>query len=227
MIDPDPPPRPFLPQLVVFDLDGTITRRDTLAGYVFGFACRRPWRLLGYLGVLPTLLRFALRRADHGELKGRVIRSVMGGASQEEIRAWTAVWVPRLLARGVFPEALAAIAQHRAAGDRLVLMSATVDLYVPELASVLCFDAHICSQVAWDGVRLDGRLSSPNVRDEEKARQLRRLAAAHPGRRIMGYGNSRPDLPHLRLVDKAVLVNPPPRLRALASDLPVEFKYWL
>ena len=127
MIDPDPPPRPFLPQLVVFDLDGTITRRDTLAGYVFGFACRRPWRLLGYLGVLPTLLRFALRRADHGELKGRVIRGVMGGASQEEIRAWTAIWVPRLLAHGVFPEALAAIAQHRAAGDRLVLMSATVD----------------------------------------------------------------------------------------------------
>ena len=227
MIDPDPPPRPFLPQLVVFDLDGTITRSDTLAGYVFGFACWRPWRLLGYLGVLPTLLRFALRRADHGELKGRVIRSVMGAASQAEIRAWPAVWVPRLLARGVFPEALAAIAQHRAAGDRLVLMSATVDLYVPELASVLGFDAHICSQVAWDGVRLDGRLSSPNVRDEEKARQLRRLAAAHPGRRIMGYGNSRPDLPHLRLVDKAVLVNPPPRLRALASDLPVEFKYWL
>jgi phosphoserine phosphatase len=53
------------------------------------------------------------------------------------------------------------------------------------------------------------------------------LAARFPGRRIMGYGNSRPDLPHLRLVDQAVLVNPPPRLRAAASDLPVEFKYWL
>jgi phosphoserine phosphatase len=150
MIDPDPPPRPFLPQLVVFDLDGTITRRDTLAGYVFGFAWRRPWRLLGYLGIVPTLLRFALRRADHGELKGRLIRAVMGGASQDDIRTWTAIWVPRLIAHGVFPEALAAIAQHRAAGDRLVLMSATVDLYVPELAAALGFDAHVCSQVAWD-----------------------------------------------------------------------------
>jgi phosphoserine phosphatase len=106
-------------------------------------------------------------------------------------------------------------------------MSATVDLYVPELAAALGFDDHVCSQVAWDDTRLDGRLSSPNVRDEEKARQLRRLAAAHSGRRIMGYGNSRPDLPHLRLVDKAVLVNPSPRLRVLASDIPVEFKYWL
>ena len=227
MIDPDPPPRPFAPQLVFFDLDGTITRRDTLAGYVFGFAWRRPWRLLGYLPVLSALLRFALRLADHGELKGALIRHVMGGASRDEVRDWTARWVPALLARGVFPDALAAIAAHRAAGERLVLMTATVDLYVPELAAALGFDEHVCSHVAWDGERLDGRLATPNVRDEEKARQLRRVAARHPGRRIMGYGNSRPDLPHLRLVDRAVLVNPPPRLRVAASDLPVEFKYWL
>ena len=227
MIDPDPPPRPVLPRLVVFDLDGTITRRDTLAAYVFGFALRRPWRLLGYLAVLPTLVRFALRRADHGELKGALIHRVMGGATRDQIRDWTHRWIAVLLRKGVFPEALSAIADHRRAGEHRVLMTATVDLYVPELATALGFDEHICSQVGWTDGRLDGRLIGANVRDEEKARQLRRLAARHPGRRIIGYGNSRPDLPHLRLVDEAVLVNPSPRLRAAASDLPVEFKYWL
>jgi phosphatidylglycerophosphatase C len=227
MIDPDPPPRPLLPRLVVFDLDGTITRRDTLAGYVFGFACRRPWRLLRYLGVLPTALGFVLGRVDHGALKGALIRCVMGGAHRDDIHAWTARWIPRLLRRGVFAEALRAIDGHRAAGEHLVLMTATVDLYVPVLAAALGFDEHICSKVRWVGDRLDGRLASDNVRDEEKARQLRKLAARFPGRRIMGYGNSRPDLPHLRLVDHAVLINPPPRLRAAASGLPVEFKYWL
>jgi HAD superfamily hydrolase (TIGR01490 family) len=227
MIDPDPPPRPFLPRLVVFDLDGTITRRDTLAGYVFGFAWRHPLRLLRYLGVVPMLLRFALGRADHGALKGALIRSVMGDASREDVGAWTARWVPILLRKGVFRDAVAAIEHHRAAGEHLVLMTATVDLYVPTLAAALGFDEHLCSHVGWDGDRLDGRLVSANLRGEEKARQLRLLAARFPGRRIMGYGNSRPDLPHLRLVDQAVLVNPPPRLRAAASDLPVEFKYWL
>ncbi len=227
MIDPDPPPRPLLPRLVIFDLDGTVTRRDTLAGYVFGFARRHPWRLLGYLGVMPALLRFALRRADHGELKGALIRHVMGGADREEVRAWTAQWIPALMRQGVFRDALTAIASHRADGAHLVLMTATVDLYVPELAVALGFDEHVCSQVRWEGDRLDGRLVSANVRDEEKARQLRKLAVRYPGRRIMGYGNSRPDLPHLRLVDHAVLINPPPRLRAAAADLPVEFKYWI
>jgi phosphoserine phosphatase len=56
---------------------------------------------------------------------------------------------------------------------------------------------------------------------------LRIVAARFPGRRIVGYGNSHPDLPHLRLVDQAVLVNPGAGLRRAAATLPVDFKTWL
>lgn len=226
MADPELPRAPS-PQLVFFDLDGTITRRDTLFGYVLGFALRRPWRLMGFVAVLPTLLRFALRLADHGELKGALIRRVMGGASRSEIDAWTSEWIPSLLRRGVFPDALTAIASHRAAGDHLVLMTATVDLYVPALTTALGIDECICSEVRWDGERLDGRLASANVRDEEKAHRLRRVLPRFPGRPLVGYGNSRPDLPHLRLVDRPVLVNAKPRLRRAADGLPISFKYWM
>ena len=226
MADPEQPRAPS-PQLVFFDLDGTITRRDTLFGYVLGFALRRPWRRAGVLAVLPTLLRFALQLADHGELKGALIRRVMGGATRSDIDAWTGQWIPSLLRRGVFPDAVAAIAAHRAAGDHLVLMTATVDLYAPALTAALGLDECICSKVRWDGDRLDGRLASANVRDEEKAHRLRQVLPRFPGRPLLGYGNSRPDLPHLRLVDRAVLVNAKPKLRKAAAELPVSFKYWL
>ena len=86
---------------------------------------------------------------------------------------------------------------------------------------------HVCSQVAWQSDRLEGRLIGANVRDEEKARQVRALAARFPGRRLVGYGNSHPDLNHLRLVDQAVLVNAGNRLRRAAAALPVDFKIWL
>lgn len=220
-------PRDPAPRLVFFDLDGTITRRDTLIGYVTGFACRHPQRLLGFLRVLPAVLRFLLVDRDHGHLKGMLIHAVMGGASRADVDAWSQHYVPRLLVRGVFREALAAIEQHRTAGDHLVLMSATVDLYVPLIAQALGFNDYRCSHVAWQGDRLDGRLISTNVRDAEKARQLRLVAARYPGRRIVGYGNSTPDLSHLRLVDEAVLVNPGKRLRMAARTLPVKFKIWL
>jgi len=220
-------PREPAPRLVFFDLDGTITRRDTLIGYISGFALRHPRRLFGFLAALPALLRFLVLDRDRGRLKGELLHAVMGGSSREQVVAWTTAFVPRLIARGCFHEALTCIAHHRAAGDHLVLMSATVDLYVPRIAASLGFDEFICSRVAWHDERLEGRLISTNVRDEEKARQLRIVAARFPGRRIVGYGNSGPDLPHLRLVDQAVLVNPGKGLRRAASALPVDFKTWL
>jgi phosphatidylglycerophosphatase C len=220
-------PREPAPRLVFFDLDGTISRRDTLFGYVAGFARRHPARVPKFLAVLPALVGYALGIHDRGYLKGALLHAVMGGAPRGEIRTWTEEYVPKLIARGVFAEALAAIRKHRDAGDHLVLMTATVDLYVPELARALGFDTYLCSQASWREDRLEGWLVSPNMRDEEKASALRRMVAKFPGRRLVGYGNSAPDLAHLKLVDHAVLVNASNSLRKAASGLPVEFKYWL
>jgi len=220
-------PREPAPRVVFFDLDGTISRRDTLFGYVAGFVRRHPSRIPRYLAVLPALIGYALGVRDRGYLKGALLHGVMGGALRKDVQTWTDEYVPRLIERGVFDEALAAIRKHRDAGDHLVLMTATVDLYVPDLAQALGFDACQCSQVAWSEDRLEGWLTSPNMRDEEKAAALRRTVARFPGRRLVGYGNSAPDLPHLKLVDHAYLVNASKSLRKAASGLPVEFKYWL
>ena len=226
MVDPDPPREPA-PWLVVFDLDGTLTRRDTLTGYAFGLLARHPTRWWRILGVVPALLRFAIGKADHGELKGALLHCALGGLSREHLAAWTACYVPRLIRGGMFAEGLAEVSRHREAGHHLVLMSATVDLYVPAIAEALGFAEHICTPVRWreDGT-LDGALAAANVRDLEKARQLKQLALRHPGKRLVGYGNSAPDLDHLKLVDRAVLINPGKGLRRAAEKLPVEFKYW-
>lgn len=226
MVDPDPLREPR-PTLVFFDLDGTISRRDTLIGYVWGYAWRHPWRLVGFLRVLPSLLAFATGRIDRGALKGALVRAVMGGSDRGTIEAWTQQYVPRLIGRGCFPDALRTIEAHRQAGHHLVLMTATVDLYVPVLARTLGFDEWICSVVGWQEDQLDGRLASRNVRGEEKAARLRTLVLALPGRRLVGYGNSHADLPHLRLVDEAVLINAGSRLRRAAKDLPIQHRTWL
>ena len=219
-------PREPAPLLVFFDLDGTITRRDTLSGYLLGFALRDPLRLFRFLTVLPDIVRFCVNH-DRGQLKGALIAKIMGGITRQTVDDWNRDYVPSLLQRGVFKEARAAIERHRSAGDHLVLMSATVDLYVPAIAEALGFAEYICTPVRWheDGT-LQGALAAANVRDREKARQLKQLAQRHPGHRLVGYGNSTPDLDHLKLVDRAVLINPGKRLRRAAEKLPVEFKYW-
>jgi HAD superfamily hydrolase (TIGR01490 family) len=203
--------------LAVFDLDGTITRHDTLVGFVLTCLWRRPWRLPRLLLVPPLALHYLIH-GDRGRLKGALIRATLGGLTTGELAQCAERFVPRVLRDDTFPAALQAIAAHRLQGDRLLLMSASVDLYVPLIARALGFERDICTRVRWrsDG-HLDGRLATANCRGEEKKRCLQALIARQAPQRIYAYGNSGADLPHLALAQYAYLVNPGARLRRAAG----------
>ena len=195
-------------RLVVFDLDGTITRHDTLAPYALGYVLRRrAWRLAALVLVLPALLAHALGLIDRGALKSVFIRALLGGCRREDLERWNAQFVPRLLAQGVLARAVATLQAHARAGDHLVLLSASTDLYVPAIGRALGFQDVICTGLRWDGERLGGTLMTPNRRGEEKARCVAALRARYPGVESSAYGNAASDIAHLRLVDHGVLVN--------------------
>jgi phosphatidylglycerophosphatase C len=198
--------------LAVFDLDGTITRGDTMWRFVAGFLLRHParwWRLPLCVG---PLAGYALRTLDRGGLKGAVIRLTLGGASRRELDGWARDFTRRVLRDGLFAEALTCIAAHRRLRSHLVLLSASPDLYVPTIAAALGFDECVCTQLRWrtDG-RLDGALASTNRRGAEKARCVQALLSERQPQRSHAYGNSRADLEHLRLVSAGCYVNGPAR----------------
>ena len=202
-------------QLVVFDLDGTISRHDTMVPFVFGWWWWRPWRWPRLLGVVPTVAAFAAGRVDRGALKGALLRYTLGGLRRAVVERWARHYVDALIPGGLFTDAVARVRAHSEAGDYLVLMSASVDCYVPLIARALGFDECICSRVRWRADRLDGRLTGPNCRGEEKSRQLLALRERLQPASVIAYGNSSADVPHLRLADRAVYVN------AGAVDVPV------
>jgi HAD superfamily hydrolase (TIGR01490 family) len=214
-------------QLVVFDLDETITRHDTLLPYALGFVVRhRPWRIFFFVAVLPSLVEFLRGRVDEGRVKEAFIKAALGGSRRTEIDAWTARFVPPLIARGTFANALERIAEHRRRGDYLVLMSASTDLYVPLVGRELGFNETICTGVRWDGERLNGALTTANRKGEEKARCFNALREQHPGLDTVAYGNSSTDLPHLRLATQGVLVNGSAKSRNAAQGLGVTCVEW-
>jgi phosphatidylglycerophosphatase C len=200
--------------LAVFDLDGTIARHDTFGPFLWGYLWRRPWRLPRALLGLPAAARFVFNR-DRGAFKGAVIHALLGGAKRASLERWAARYVPALIDRGLYAEALSAIAAHRTRGDALLMMSASTDLYVPRIAQALGFAETICTEVRWreDG-RLDGRLATANCRGEEKRRCLAAVIARDAPGRVYAYGDSRSDLPHMQLAQEAYLINPSARLAA-------------
>ena len=195
-------------RIALFDLDGTLTRRDTLLPYVLGFAVRRPVRLLRILARMPkAVLHYVFGGRDRGELKESLIIAGLAGATRRQIADWNEKFVRRLLREGMHEQAMRQVALHRQRCEYLVIMSASPDLYVPAIARALGCNETICTAVRWDGMILNGELLTPNRRGEEKLQCVLALRKRHPDTPITAYGNSASDLAHLGACEHPHLVN--------------------
>jgi phosphatidylglycerophosphatase C len=214
-------------QLAVFDLDGTLTWHDTMAPFLMGYLVRHPARVRK-LWRLPLLLaEYLLAGRDRGRLKAQVIQMVMGGERRARIDAWADAFAGGRAAGNAFrPQALTMLETHRKAGDRLVLLSASPDLYVPRIGRLLGFDETICTEVRWRADRLDGSLVTPNRRGEEKRLCVRQLRERFPTLPVAAYGNSASDLAHLAEVEHPLLVNGNAAAKRRAVQLGIPVADW-
>jgi phosphatidylglycerophosphatase C len=211
--------------IAIFDLDGTITHHDTLFPLVLRHLSRRPLRLLRLVRLLPAALRYCLDR-DRGRLKQSLLRATLRGETRADLMATARAFVQDTLSRHCFADALAAVRRHREQKHFMVLMSASVDFYVPEFGRELGFDQVICTGAAWQGEIFDGTLTTPNRRGEEKVRCLRQLVAERRDEDVHAYGNSDSDIPHLRLVRHGLLVNGSRAARRAADGAGVATADW-
>jgi len=224
---PAPDSIPHRPAVALFDLDGTLTRRDTLLPFLFGYLLRHPKRMWRLWRLPLALAAYLALDRDRGKLKSRMIRMVMQGDSRSSIGAWTDSFAGTLKARRrLRAGALAALEAHRAAGDHLVLLSASPDLYVPGIGRLLGFERTLCTEIQWRGDRLDGALETPNRRGAEKTRCLLGLRAQYPESPIIAYGNSISDLDHMRSADRALLVNGNAAARRMAAKWAIPTSDW-
>jgi len=215
--------------IAVFDLDGTVTTRDTTAAYLLGYLRRHPRRLAKCLPLAISAVGFAGGFADRADLKRAAIRAVLGGTSRDEIAAWTDRFVAWCLQALVRPMARARIEAHAGAGHHLILATASLDLHVRPIARALGFSDVVCTKVAWTrDHRISGDLDGGNMRGEKKLAAVQRaVALAESAPRsavVIAYSDHHADLPLLRWADQAVAVNPTRRLAAAAGieGIPIE-----
>jgi HAD superfamily hydrolase (TIGR01490 family) len=209
-------------RVAVFDLDGTITVHDTLRLLLRRGLARmpaRPWAALG----LPADYAAARRDvAARGALKARMLNIVFGGRPRAWMQAFVEAFVRDLLATGIRPGARAAIARHQAAGETLLLATASPTLWADPIGRALGFHAVLGTGLAWQADRFAGRLDGPNLLHAEKAAAVTRfLDGARPA---AAYTDHHHDLPMLLLAEAPVAVDPTPALaaEAAARNIPIE-----
>jgi HAD superfamily hydrolase (TIGR01490 family) len=205
--------------IAFFDLDRTLIAtnsgalwvlRELQAGHITSMQAARAslW-----------LFRYTLGFAAMETALGQAIASLQGQV-ESEVRARTHRFYEADVRPLFRPGAMAAVRQHRAAGDRLVLLT-TSSVYLSEkVAEELAFDAILCNRFEVDaqgrytGLPQGALCFGPGklVHAEAYAQSV--------GERLeesVFYSDSYSDLPVFDRVGRAVAVNPDQRLRRHAQ----------
>ena len=185
------------PGIAFFDFDGTITRSDTFMGFLryLEGPVRFAWKLTL---TIPHILLYLLRVIPHGQLKTRVCTRFLRGKSLRHLEEAAHCYSREVLPALVRPPALQKIRWHQEAGHRVVLVSASADLWLRPFAEEYGLDLIATRLEVRDGL-LTGRLQGPNCKGPEKANRIRNRFNLDRYRIVYAYGDSSGDREMLRL----------------------------
>jgi phosphatidylglycerophosphatase C len=191
--------------LAVFDFDGTLTRRDTLVPFLIA-ACgrRRVWTAMFRHGFV--VARAIVGLGGEGAAKQALFSRLLQGRTVSSLEQDVIPgFATRLLEVGMRPEMLERVKWHRSEGHRLIVVSASPELYVRPIASELGFATVIATRLDVDGAGcITGRLVGANVKGPEKVRRLHEEVGDVPVG--WAYGNSRGDRELLALARQSTMV---------------------
>ena len=140
------------------------------------------WQLLRAFG---WILQYKAAVLDMETLSKRVV-SEMAGASEAEMIAKCESWFEHEIAHTIAARARRVIDEHRARGERVVLLtSATQDIAEP-LARRLAVDSVLCTSLEVEGGRFTGRVDEPRggwARSGRRRARPRAPASAPASRR--------------------------------------------
>jgi len=206
--------------VVFFDLDGTLVVGQTtflLVSFLRGLGIVSRAFLVGtglwFLGYKLGLVKVSEKSREKGA-------GVFRGLSEIEVEALMARFTDEVLAHRFHPAATAALAEHLAEGDRVVVISAALDPVVRALCRRLGVEAYVGTPCEVAEGRYTGRLTGPSPHADEKTRVAAEYMsrwAADPSD-CWAYADHGTDLALLRSVGHPVAVNPKPALREAAEQ---------
>ncbi len=201
--------------VAIFDLDSTITSRDTHVPFYLAYLKRRPLKWLNVLPVLLASARYLAGNKDRKKLKQAFLTAFLGGVGIGEAKSFAADYARHWMDHHIYPGALAQIAQHKAQGHPLILATASYSLYADPMAEILGFDHVIGTEIELDGQnRIVGKLIGENCRGSEKCdRVLAYLSEKYPSVHKVFYSDDKADGPLLEAADEAFMINPDPKSR--------------
>jgi len=204
-----------------FDLDRTLLRRSSALALAPSLRERgliSRWQMLRAAG---WQLLFVARGASHEAVQRAAEDGlrVLAGYTPEDLRELVADAMEPVLRPLVYAEPLQLVEQHHERGERVYIVSATLQEIVDAIAEDLGFDGALGTICEVRNGRYTGRAERA-LHAEAKAEVLREVAARDGFvlSTCTAYSDSHTDLPFLEAVGHPVAVNPDRTLKRIAAE---------
>jgi HAD superfamily hydrolase (TIGR01490 family) len=186
--------------LALFDFDGTVTMRGTYPGFV-RFAIRPRRKVWAGIILGPLIVGYRAGLVSDRAIRKAMSSIVFRGEQVDRLRHLGERYAAEALSDLMRPLALERMAWHKARGDRIVVVSASLGVYLEPWCATMGLDV-ICTQLEAQGGRVTGRYLRGDCCGEEKARRIKERYALGEYGTVYGYGDTEDDREMLAMADK-------------------------
>jgi phosphatidylglycerophosphatase C len=178
-------------RLAVFDFDGTLTYKDSFLAFIRYYKGNLPF-YSGMLQVAPWLVAYKLKLYPNWKAKEKVLKHFFANSREEEFREKGRQFARELIPAMLRPKAKAALQQHKKAGDRIVVVSASAEPWLQAWCEAEGIEL-VATSLECRGGRITGKLKGKNCYGAEKVERLKQHLSLEDYCEVHVYGDSAGD----------------------------------
>lgn len=186
--------------LALFDFDGTVTSNDTWTPFL-RFAVRPARMLAGRVLLIPIVVGYRLGMVSASRGREMAARVGFQGEDAAAVRQLGVAYATTVLPRTIRQSALERIEWHKVQRDDVVVVSASLDVYLGPWCETRGLD-YICTTLEERGGSLTGRYVQGDCSGAEKVRRILQRYQLSRYALVYAYGDSAEDREMLELAHK-------------------------
>jgi len=186
-------------KIVFTDLDGTLTLRGTYKQFLMR-NLKTSLVLKHSFSLSKILLLYALGRAHHDDVQTITFKIFFDGYdTKKPLKDFLDKIVWNTKVRDL-------VDAKKSEGYRIVVVSASPDVYIKDVCNYLGYDDYISTNVAYKGEYLNGEFIDGMCNFEEKKKRIQAYLGEEKPAHTISYGNSSGDFAMMSFCDEAYFV---------------------
>jgi len=185
--------------LALFDFDGTITNKDTFTAFLH-FAVTKKKLFWGRVILSPLVLGHKAGIISTAKLREAASEFAFKGRNLSDLYLTGNQYSIDIIPKHLRPNAMNRIQWHKDQGDQIVVVSASLEVYLNSWCKTHELDL-ICSKFETYNGLITGKYNPTDCSGEEKARRIRKKFDLNEFHTIYAYGDTSEDIAMLSLAD--------------------------